>query len=79
MIWAIVKKFGQKFIAPPNFFGLVRLCCGICTKGARAMLGARTGLQKLVCSRLSDAVSMHCMIHRQSSHRKLLQNLFKMF
>ena len=26
MIWANVTKFGQNFIAPPKFFGLVRLC-----------------------------------------------------
>ena len=25
MIWANVTKFGQNFIAPPKFFGLVRL------------------------------------------------------
>ena len=25
MIWASVTKFGQNFIAPPKFFGLVRL------------------------------------------------------
>ena len=26
MIWANVTKFEQNFIAPPKFFGLVRLC-----------------------------------------------------
>ena len=26
MIWANVAKFGQNFIAPPKFFGLVELC-----------------------------------------------------
>ena len=26
MIWANVTKFGYNFIAPPNFFGLLRLC-----------------------------------------------------
>ena len=30
------------------------------------MLGARSGLQTLVRSRSPDAVSMHCMIHRQA-------------
>ena len=40
--------------------------CGICPDGAPAMLGARSGLQTLVRSRSSDAVSMHCMIHRQA-------------
>ena len=25
-IWANVTKFGQNFIAPPKFFGLVRVC-----------------------------------------------------
>ena len=40
--------------------------CGICTEGASVMLGDRSGLQTLVPSRSPDAVSMHCMIHRQA-------------
>ena len=39
--------------------------CGVCTDGAPAMLGAKNDLQTLVRNRSPDAVSMHCMIHRQ--------------
>ncbi|XP_076817950.1 zinc finger BED domain-containing protein 5-like [Clavelina lepadiformis] len=40
--------------------------CGIYADGAPAILGARSGLQRLVRSCSPDAVSMHCMIHRQA-------------
>ena len=40
--------------------------CGVCTDGAPAMLGARSGLQTLVGDCSPDAVSMRCMIHRQA-------------
>ena len=46
--------------------------CGVCTDGAPAMLGARSGLQTLVRNRSPDAVSMHCMIHRQALASKTL-------
>ena len=46
--------------------------CGVCTSGAPAMLGARSGLQTLVRNRLPDAVSMHCMLHRQALASKTL-------
>ena len=46
--------------------------CGVCTDGAPAMLGARSGLQTLVRDRSPDAVSMHCMIHRQGLAAKTL-------
>ena len=36
------------------------------------LIGARSGLQILVCSRSPDAVSMHCMIHRQALASKTL-------
>ena len=46
--------------------------CGVCTDGAPAMLGVRSGLQTLVRNRSPDAVSMHCMIHRQALALKTL-------
>ena len=46
--------------------------CGVCTDGAPAMLGARSGLQMLDRDRSPDAVSMHCMIHRQALALKTL-------
>ena len=46
--------------------------CGVCTDGAPAMLGARSGLQTLVRNHSPDAVSMHCMIHRQALASKTL-------
>ena len=36
------------------------------------MLGARSGLQTLVCSCLPNAISMHCIIHRQALALKTL-------
>ena len=47
------------------------LCC-VCTDRAPAMLEARSGLQTLVQNRSPDAVSMHCMIHRQALASKTL-------
>ena len=46
--------------------------CGVCTDGAPAMLGSRSGLQTLVRDRSPDAVSMHCMIHIQALVLKTL-------
>ena len=46
--------------------------CGVCTDGAPAMLRARSGLQTLVRDHSPDAVSMHCMIHRQVLASKTL-------
>ena len=40
---------------------------GVCTDGAPAMLGARSGLQTLVRNLSPDAVSMHCMVRTQTS------------
>ena len=45
---------------------------GVCNDGAPAMLGARSGLQTLVRNPSPDAVSMHCMIHRQALASKTL-------
>ena len=46
--------------------------CGICTDGAPAMLGERSGLQMLVRNRSPGAVSLHCMIHRHALASKTL-------
>ena len=46
--------------------------CGVCSDGAPAMLGARSGLQTLVRNRAPYAVTMHCMIHRQALASKTL-------
>ena len=40
--------------------------CGVCTDGAPAMLGSRSGFQKLVKDRSPEVRSIHCMIHRQA-------------
>ena len=40
--------------------------CGVCTDGAPAMLGSRSGFQKLVKDRSPEVTSIHCMIHRQA-------------
>ena len=41
------------------------------------MLGARSGLQTLVPSRSPNAVSMHCMIHRQALASQTLSESFQ--
>ena len=40
--------------------------CGVCTDGTPAMLGSRSGFQKLVKDRSPEVTSIHCMIHRQA-------------
>ena len=37
--------------------------CGVCTDGAAAMLGCRSGFQQLVINALLKAIGTHCMIH----------------
>ena len=49
--------------------------CGVCTDGAPAMLGCRSGFQRLVINASPKAIGTHCMItesHRNSlyDHRK---------
>ncbi|XP_066450060.1 SCAN domain-containing protein 3-like [Eleutherodactylus coqui] len=39
--------------------------CGVCTDGAPAMLGCRSGFQRLVQNESPKAIGTHCMIHRQ--------------
>ena len=39
---------------------------GVCTVGARATLGCRSGFQALVKHKSPDIISTHCTIHRQA-------------
>ena len=45
--------------------------CGVCTDGAPAMLGCRSGFQRLVIN-APKAIGAHCMIHRQVLATKAL-------
>ena len=38
--------------------------CGVCTDGAPAMRGCRSGFQRLVINASPKAIGTHCMIHR---------------
>ncbi|XP_040191825.1 zinc finger BED domain-containing protein 5-like [Rana temporaria] len=46
--------------------------CGVCTDGAPAMLGCRSGFQRLVLNESPKAIGTHCMIHRQILATKTL-------
>ncbi|XP_069616232.1 zinc finger BED domain-containing protein 5-like [Ranitomeya imitator] len=46
--------------------------CGVCTDGAPAMLGCRSGFQRLVQNESPKAIGTHCMIHRQILATKTL-------
>ena len=45
---------------------------GVCTDGAQAMLGSRSGFTTLVKSKNPDVVSTHCLIHREALASKTL-------
>ena len=51
--------------------------CGVCTDGAPAMLGCRSGFQRLVINASPKAVGTHCMIHRQVLATKTLPQEFQ--
>ena len=51
--------------------------CGICTDGAPAMLGCRSGFQTLVKQVSPRTVEIHCTIRRQVLASKTLPNTFK--
>ena len=40
--------------------------CGVCSDGAPAMLGSRSGFQKLVKAKSPEVTGVHCVIHRQA-------------
>ncbi|XP_039224610.1 protein ZBED8-like [Crotalus tigris] len=46
--------------------------CGICTDGAPAMLGCRSGFQRLVWNESPKVIGTHCMIHQQILATKTL-------
>ncbi|XP_042228630.1 zinc finger BED domain-containing protein 5-like [Homarus americanus] len=47
-------------------------CCGVCTDGAPAMLGSKSGFQKRVKEVAPNAKGIHCMIHRFAQASKTL-------
>ena len=40
--------------------------CGVCSDGAPAMLGSRSGFQMLVKDKSPEVTGIHCVIHRQT-------------
>ncbi|XP_015677944.1 SCAN domain-containing protein 3-like [Protobothrops mucrosquamatus] len=46
--------------------------CGVCTDGAPAMLGCRSGFQRLVLNESPKVIGTHCMIHWQILATKTL-------
>ncbi|XP_034277935.1 zinc finger BED domain-containing protein 5-like isoform X1 [Pantherophis guttatus] len=46
--------------------------CGVCTNGASAMLGCRSGFQRLVLNESPKVIRTHCMIHWQILAMKTL-------
>jgi hypothetical protein len=51
--------------------------CGVCTDGAPAMLGSRSGFQKKVKDLAPQAKGSHCMIHRFALATKTLPKLLQ--
>ena len=51
--------------------------CSVCTDGAPAMLGYRSGFQRLVINSTPKAIGTHCMIHRQVLAMKTLPQEFQ--
>ncbi|KAM3861136.1 zinc finger BED domain-containing protein 5-like [Diretmus argenteus] len=47
-------------------------CVGVCTDGAQAMAGKRSGLQALIKRAAPNAVWTHCIIHREALASKQL-------
>ncbi|KRY04218.1 Protein ZBED8, partial [Trichinella patagoniensis] len=45
---------------------------GVCTDGAPAMLGSRSGFVKMIKSKNPSIFAMHCVIHRQALVAKTL-------
>ena len=46
--------------------------CDVCSDGAPAMLGAKSGFQRLVRNLSTKVITVHCMIHRQALALKTL-------
>lgn len=49
---------------------------GVCTDGAPAMLGSRSGLAALIKTKNPSAITTHCVIHRQALAAKTLPECF---
>ncbi|XP_042225326.1 protein ZBED8-like [Homarus americanus] len=47
-------------------------CCGVCTDGAPAMMGSKSGFQKRVKEVAPNAKGIHCMIHHFALASKTL-------
>ena len=53
--------------------------CGVCSDGAPAMLGSRSGFQKVVKDKSPEVTGVHCVIHRQALACKTMPpQLFEM-
>ena len=50
---------------------------GVCTDGAPAMLGCRSGFQTLVKEKSPDAIGTYCTIHRQALMVKIMPDELK--
>ncbi len=59
-----------------SFFKASRIpwenCCGVCTDGAPATMGSKSGFQKRVKEVAPSAKGVHCMIHRFALASKTL-------
>ena len=64
-----------------NFFDIEGLqwekLCGVCTDGAPAMLGCKSGFQMKVKEKSSEVRGVHCMIHRYTLACKTHPNFLK--
>ena len=65
----------------PNFFDIEGLqwkkLCGVCTDGAPAWLGCKSGFQMKVKKKFPEVRGVHCMIHRYTLACKTLPNFLK--
>ena len=51
--------------------------CGVCTDGAPAIVGCKSGFQSLVKQVIPEVIGTHCIIYRQVLTTKTLPELFK--
>lgn len=49
-------------------------CVGVCTDGAAAMTGKRSGVVALIKAKAPDAVGTHCMLHREALVAKRMED-----
>ena len=73
-----LKMFSIRYTVSFNLsLFYVEYLCGVCTDGAPAMLGCRSGFQTLVKQVSPRTTGIHCTIHRQVLASKTLPNTFK--